>query len=98
MLRTSEERVRLLKNGIERKTIEMLYIKYNGLKIIQSPILFNLIETSLPSCKESPDTPAVKLKQAGQRTKRMQNPTDFSTALGSSALYQFSIPRRKWRK
>ncbi len=82
MLRTSEERVRLLKNGIERKTIEMLYIKYNGLKIIQSPILFNLIETSLPSCKESPDTPAVKLKQAGQRTNRDAKPDRFLDCIG----------------
>jgi hypothetical protein len=67
MLRTSEERVRLLKKGIERETIEMLYIKYNGLKIIQSPILFNFIETSLPRCKESTNM-TLKLKQVGQRT------------------------------
>lgn len=40
LLGTSEERVRLLKNGITGKTIEQLYIKYNGLKVVQVPILY----------------------------------------------------------
>ena len=40
MLETSQERVRLLKAGIDGKTIEKLYITYNNFKIIQSPILF----------------------------------------------------------
>ena len=31
---------RLLKAGIDGKTIENLYITYNNFKIIQSPILF----------------------------------------------------------
>ncbi|VVB87519.1 Uncharacterised protein [uncultured archaeon] len=46
VLGTSEERVRLLKNGITRKTIEQLYIKNNGLKVVQIPILYDFIETS----------------------------------------------------
>ena len=41
MLKTSQERVKLLKNGMQRKKIEELYIKYNNLKIIHSPILFD---------------------------------------------------------
>ena len=40
MLETSQERVRLLKAGIDGKTIEKLYIIYNNFKIIQAPILF----------------------------------------------------------
>ena len=44
MLKTSQERVRLLKNGMEAKKIEELYIQYNNLKIIHTPILFDLIQ------------------------------------------------------
>ncbi len=40
MLETSQERVRLLKAGIDSKTIEKLYIIYNNFKIIRVPILF----------------------------------------------------------
>jgi len=40
MLETSQERVKLLKAGIDGKTIEKLYITYNNFKIIKSPILF----------------------------------------------------------
>jgi hypothetical protein len=40
MLETSQERVRLLKAGIDGKTIEKLYIIYNNFKIIRIPILF----------------------------------------------------------
>jgi len=40
MLETSQERVRLLKAGIDGKTIEKLYIIYNNFKIMQIPILF----------------------------------------------------------
>lgn len=42
MLKTSEERVRLLKKGIKSKTIEELYIRHNKIKIIRSPVLFEL--------------------------------------------------------
>ena len=42
MLRTSQERVRLLKNGMGGKEIEELYIQYNNLKIIHNLILFDL--------------------------------------------------------
>ena len=44
MLKTSQERVRLLKNGMEAKKIEELYIQYNNLKIIHTPILFDLTQ------------------------------------------------------
>ncbi len=40
MLETSQERVRLLKAGIDGKTIEKLYIIYNNFVIIHDPILF----------------------------------------------------------
>jgi len=44
MLETSQERVRLLKAGIGGKTIEKLYIIFNNLKIVPTPLLFELIE------------------------------------------------------
>ena len=43
MLETSQERVKLLKAGIDGKTIEKLYITYNNFKIVSSPIFFDVI-------------------------------------------------------
>ncbi|MGZ7049912.1 MAG: hypothetical protein ACXVHO_07895 [Methanobacterium sp.] len=42
MLETPQERVKLLKAGIDGKTIEKLYIIYNNFKIASSPILFDM--------------------------------------------------------
>ncbi len=47
VLKTSEERVRLLKKGIEGKAIEEIYIRSNGLKIVKGPVLFDFIKTTL---------------------------------------------------
>ena len=44
MLKTPQERVRLLKNGMEAKKIEELYIQHNNFKIIRAPILFDLTQ------------------------------------------------------
>ncbi len=44
MLETSEERIKLLKAGISGKTIEKLYLMRNNLKIVSSPVLFELVE------------------------------------------------------
>ncbi len=42
MLETPQERVKLLKAGIDGKTIEKLYIIYNNFKIVRCPFLFDL--------------------------------------------------------
>ncbi len=44
MLETAQERVRLLKAGIDGKTIEKLYIIFNNLKIVYIPLVFELVE------------------------------------------------------
>ncbi len=44
MLETRQERVRLLKADIDGKTIERLYIIFNNLKIVHTPLLFELVE------------------------------------------------------
>jgi hypothetical protein len=44
MLETAEERVKLLKAGFTGKTIEMLYIKDNNIKIILTPTIYELVE------------------------------------------------------
>jgi hypothetical protein len=46
MLETSNERVKLLKAGIPGKRIETMYIKFNNLKIVQKPVLFELDENN----------------------------------------------------
>ncbi len=44
MLESAQERERLLKAGIDGKTIERLYIIFNNLKIVHIPLLFELVE------------------------------------------------------
>ena len=44
VLKTSHERMRLLKKGMQGKKIEELYIQNNNLKIIHSPILFDFTQ------------------------------------------------------
>ena len=66
ILGTSEERVRLLKKGIKSKTIEDLYLRYNKIKIIKSPILFDLFDDSSSNHVDSRDTLAIKLKHTSQ--------------------------------
>ena len=39
MLETSQERVKLLKAGIDGKTIEKLYLLYNNFRIARIPVL-----------------------------------------------------------
>jgi hypothetical protein len=46
MLETSQERVKLLKAGISTKKIEQLYLKSNCFKVVDIPVLFNVIEIS----------------------------------------------------
>lgn len=40
MLETREERVRLLKEGVDGKAIEKLYLEANNFKVIKGNILF----------------------------------------------------------
>ena len=44
MLEMAEERVKLLKSGFTGKTIEMLYIKDNNIKIVLTPTIYELVE------------------------------------------------------
>ncbi len=53
MLETPQERVRLLKTGIDGKTIERLYIIFNNLKIVHTPLLFEWVEINAEENKNS---------------------------------------------
>ena len=70
ILGTSEERVRLLKSGIDRKTIEELFIEYNRLHIIKNPILFNF-DDALRSCKKPIGITEVEVEKAGLRNNSL---------------------------
>ena len=56
MLETREERVKLLKAGIDGRTIEELYIKYNSIKIIAGVFsgrnIEGLFSKTMTSCME----------------------------------------------
>ncbi len=66
MLTNPEERVRLLKKGIESKAIEEIYIRSNGLRIVKEPVLFDFIKTTMMNYKNSSDSLATELKQTYQ--------------------------------
>ncbi len=52
MLETPQERVKLLKAGIDCKTIEILYITYNNFKIVSSPVFFDFNRMQIHSCEK----------------------------------------------
>ena len=52
MLETPEERKELLRAGFTGREIEKLYIGYNQFKIVDKPILFELVEFDIPDKKE----------------------------------------------
>lgn len=49
MFETPKERVKLLKAGIDGKTIEELYISYNNFKIVPFPMPFGIVENNIES-------------------------------------------------
>ncbi len=62
MLETSQERVKLLKAGVNGKTIEKLYIIYNNFKIANSLILIEQVEVNI---KENKNMEVLKCDVAG---------------------------------
>jgi len=44
MLKTSEERIKMLKTGFTQKQIEEMYIEGNDFKIVSLPILVDIVE------------------------------------------------------
>lgn len=44
MLETSQERVELLKKGIDIKKIEELYLKSNNFEIVETPVVLKIVE------------------------------------------------------
>jgi hypothetical protein len=63
MLETPEERVELLKAGLSGKTIEKLYLVYNGIKIVHSPILFDIQGINI---KENEDPAIIQSQTPGK--------------------------------
>jgi predicted transcriptional regulator len=55
MFETSEQRVKLLKEGFSGKEIERLYIEYNSIKIVYLPILYEISEFHRLNMKTSKD-------------------------------------------
>ena len=59
MLKTSEERIIMLKTGFTQKQIEKMYIEGNDFKIVSLPILVDLVEIEAGENKNTCET-AVK--------------------------------------
>lgn len=85
MLEKSEERVRLLKKGVQKRKIEELYIKYNRLKIIHRPILFDFNKNSLQGYIKSPRTLVMPLQRIQHRTDGDENSTSLPVMLSDTS-------------
>jgi hypothetical protein len=48
MLKNREERIKLLKSGYSGKAIEKLYIEHNNLKVVNGPMVIELVELDIP--------------------------------------------------
>jgi len=68
MLETSQERVKLLKAGIDGKTIEKRYLTYNNFKITYAPMPFELIELRLGNDNEEKNN-----KQPDEKDRKIAN-------------------------
>jgi hypothetical protein len=53
MIETPQERVKLLKAGIDGKTIEKLHLIFNNFKVVPTPLLFELVEITTGKPKNS---------------------------------------------
>ncbi len=53
MIETPEERTKLLRAGFTDKAVEKLYIEKNNLKIVNIPVIFELVEFDMPQDKRS---------------------------------------------
>ncbi|VVB94501.1 Uncharacterised protein [uncultured archaeon] len=62
MLETSEERIKLLKTGLNCRTIEDIYIKNNNFKIVHAPILMDMIGYDIQINNEARITCEVEAK------------------------------------
>ncbi len=62
MLETSEERIKLLKTGLNCRTIEDIYIKNNNFKIVHAPILMDMIGYDIKINNEARITCEVEAK------------------------------------
>jgi hypothetical protein len=63
ILGTPQERVRLLRAGVDGKLIEKLYIERNNFKIVGNHLLFNQVDETnkkIKSQTESFDHPVIK--------------------------------------
>lgn len=64
MLETPQERVKLLKAGIDGKTIEKLYISYNDFKIIHSPILIEQVPVNIKQNNRGKNNRGTKMRRS----------------------------------
>ena len=53
MMETSEERIKLLREGFSAKAIEKVYIESNNFKIIPIPVLLEIIKFELLEIKKT---------------------------------------------
>ncbi len=65
MLKTSHERINMLKTGLTEKQIEKIYIEGNNLKIISLPILVDIVEIEAGQNKKTCETPVGSVQSLG---------------------------------
>lgn len=67
MLKTPEERIKLLKAGISARDIEKLYIIYNDFKVVCDPILY---ESDKNDCVHLENNPRINVRPIMLKSSR----------------------------
>lgn len=85
MLKTSEERIKLLKKGFTQKQMEELYIEGNNLKIIHLPILVDLGKIEAKQIRNTCETAVEYAQSLGSVVASMCDVSQFEKLLSHNS-------------
>jgi hypothetical protein len=77
MLKTSEERIKLLKTGFTQKQIEEMYIEGNDFKIVFVPIMVDIVEIEARQNKNTCETAVGSVHSLGLAVASIFNVSRF---------------------
>lgn len=78
MLKTSEERIKLLKKGFTQKQIEEMFIEGNEFKIVSLPILVDIVEIETGQNKNTCETAVGSVQSLGLAVASIFNVSRFN--------------------
>lgn len=91
MLKTSEERVKLLKKGLTQKQIEEQYIEGNNFQVVIPPILIELVEVNHRKNMKMCVNCQIAVGYAQSLCEDMANLCDISKLSETISINKYSI-------